>query len=267
MIVIIAIGVALLSLLVLVRYLENTGVFFPVTAIENTPNQLGLDYEDVYFKTFDGVKLNGWLIKTPGAVSTLIFAHGNAGNMSHRLPKARFFSHLGLNVFLFDYRGYGRSEGKPSEQGIYLDGQAAYDYLNSRGNIKMDKIIFYGASLGGVVAVDVSLHRPITVLMVDSSITSAKEIAKRVYPMIPSWLLSLKFDSISKVERLRMPKIFIHSPEDRVVPYTMGRQLFEAAKEPKEFLQSSGGHNDGGITIDPKAAEHLVVYLKKNNLI
>ncbi len=267
MYILISILLVFLTLLGVVRYLERAGIFFASRIMNGTPAQLGLAYEDVYFKTVDGLTLNGWLLKKPGAYSTLIFAHGNAGNISDRLLKIKFFNDLGLNVFIFDYRGYGRSEGKPIEQGIYLDVQAAYDYLCSRGDIDKGRFIAYGASLGGVAAIDLSLHRPVAALVVESSITSAREMARILYPFIPSFMLSVKFNSLAKVPLLTMPKLFMHSPQDEVVPFSMGRRLFEAAHGPKEFLQISGGHNDAQIATDPQASMVFVQFLKKEGLL
>ena len=162
----------------LVRYLESAGVFFPSRDMAVNPSVMGLPWEDVYFKTRDNVTLNGWFFKNPHARSTIIFAHGNAGNMSDRLFKVKFFYDLGLNVFIFDYRGYGKSEGKPSEAGIYLDAQGAYDYLQSRGDVNMKNIILYGASIGGAVVIDLATHRDAALLVVESSITNARDMAQ-----------------------------------------------------------------------------------------
>ena len=263
--------IALLFLLclffILVRYLESAGVFFPSRDIPVGPQILELPCEDIYFQTQDGIRINAWLFKNPDAKSTLIFAHGNAGNMSDRLLKVRVFYEFGLNVFIFDYRGYGKSEGRPSEQGIYLDAQGAYDYLQSRQDINMNNIILYGASLGGVVVVNLATCRKAALLVVESSITHARDMARIIYPFVPAVFLSLKFDSIGKVKAMTMPKLFIHSPEDQIVPYWIGQKLFEAAAEPKEFLQIHGGHNDGSITAEPVAAAEFIRILKNKDLI
>ena len=187
--------------------------------------------------------------------------------MCDRLPKIKFFYDLGLNVFIFDYRGYGRSEGKPSEQGIYLDAQGAYDYLQTRGDVKMDHIILYGASLGGAVVIDLAKERNASFLVVESSFTNARDMARIHFPFVPALFLSLKFDSIDKVRELNIPKLFIHSPEDQVVPYGVGQKLFEAAREPKEFLKTHGGHNDGSIISDPLAAGEFKRILMRKDLI
>jgi len=252
---------------ILVRYLETNGVFFPSHEMAVSPSVMEIPWEDVYFKTKDKVTINAWLFKNPHARSTLIFAHGNAGNMSDRLFKVKFFYDLGLNVFIFDYRGYGKSGGKPSEAGIYLDAQGAYDHLRSLGHINMDKIIFYGASLGGTVVIDLATHRNAALLVVESSITNAQDMARIYYPFVPFFILSLKFNSIDKVRQLTIPKLFIHSPDDQVVPYRIGQKLFEAAAEPKEFLKIQGGHNDGSITAEPAAAGEFIRILKARDLI
>lgn len=245
------------GMLVLVRYLETNAIFFPGRDVLIDPSRFGLPYEDLYLTTSDNVTINAWFMKNPRATSTLIFAHGNAGTMSDRLLKAKFFYDLGLNVLLFDYRGYGKSHGHPTEKGVYLDAQAVYDHLKLRQDIDQGRIIAYGASLGGIVAVDLACHRPINLLIVDSSITSAREAAALFYPYIPSFLMRVKFDSIAKVARIDTPKIFMHSPDDRTIPYAMGRRLFEVALEPKEFIVTSGGHNEIQILNDHKAADTL----------
>jgi len=255
------------GLFILVRHLESTAVFFPSREVTSNPSLMDLPWDDVYFKSKDHVTLNGWFLKKPRAPSTLIFAHGNAGNIADRLLKIRFFYDLGLNVFIFDYRGYGKSESKPSEAGIYLDAQAAYDYLQSRGDVNMNNIILYGASLGGAVIVDLATHRKAALLVVESSITNARDMAKIIYPFVPACFLGFKFDSVNKVRALDLPKLFIHSPDDEVVPYWIGQKLFEAAGQPKEFLEIHGGHNDGSIAEDPLAAEEFIRVLKNKGLI
>jgi fermentation-respiration switch protein FrsA (DUF1100 family) len=251
----------------LVRYLESVGVFFPNRGMAVVPSVIGLPWEDVYFTTPDHVKLNAWFFKNPCALSTVLFAHGNAGNMSDRLFKIKFFYDLGLNVFIFDYRGYGKSEGIPSEAGIYLDARSAYDYLQSRGDVGMKNIILYGASIGGTVVIDLATQRNAALLVIESSITNAKDMARIFYPFIPLFFLSLKFDSIEKVRELTVPKLFIHSPDDEVVPFWVGQKLFEAAAQPKEFLKIHGGHNDGSITVDEQAAVEFTRILKSKGLV
>jgi len=242
-------------------------IFFPMKAIEATPKDIGLDYEDIYFETRDGVKLNGWLIKNPKAKATIIFFHGNAGNISHRLEKISVFNQLGLNVFIVDYRGYGRSQGHPTESGIYKDAQASFDLLLNRQDINKDKLIAYGESIGGAVAIDLATKRKVSCLIVDSSFTCAKDLARKFYPYLPSFLFRTKFDSIDKVKNNDSAKIFIHSANDEIVPFEFGQRLYDAACPPKELLKIIGGHNSGFMESKGVIIEKLSLYLKNLDLI
>jgi len=230
-----------------VRYLERNSVFFPEKEIPMTPQDVGLTFEDVYFKAQDGIQLNGWLIKASEATETLIFFHGNAGNISGRLGKIQLFHQIKVNVFIVDYRGYGKSEGVPSEQAMYKDAVAAYDYLAARDDIDSKHISTYGASLGGAAAIDLATKRPLAGIIIDSSFSNAADMAKTVYPFIPSFLLSIKLDSLSKIKDVKVPKLFFHSRGDQTVPFRLGRKLFDAAGEPKTFIEITGDHNDDRV--------------------
>lgn len=246
----------------LVRYIELTSIFYPMRQVEVTPKVIGLDYEEVYLKTEDGLLLNGWLIKKSEATTTVIFFHGNAGNISHRLDKISVFYQLGLNIFIIDYRGYGKSQGRPSEQGLYKDGRAAYDYIKSRKDLG-DKIIAYGESLGSAAAIDLCLSRKPNGLIIDSAFTSAKEMAKTIYPFVPSFLIFSRFDSISKVKEIKIPKLFIHSINDEIVPFSLGEKLFNLASPPKELLKIIGGHNSGFFDSEGLITERLRNFLRE----
>ena len=255
------------SLFLLIKYLEHNSVFFPGKVIQSTPDQMGLKYEDLYLTTSDGVKINAWLVKKSPEAATIIFAHGNAGAMGERIMKIKFFHDLGLNVLIFDYRGYARSQGRPTEKGIYLDAQAAYDYLQSRKDIDPNRIIGYGASLGGVVMIDLATKRKLAALIVESSFTSARDMAHRLYPFLPSFMMSIKFDSLSKIGQIMIPKLFLHSPDDQTVPFSMGQKLYEAAKGPKVFISIHGGHNDGGSIGDPRVYANFRKFLETYSLL
>lgn len=230
------------------RWFERHSAFFPIREIELTPDSIGLDYEDIYFKTSDGLKLNGWFIPAGRPRATILFCHGNAGNISHRLEMIRIFNRLNLNLFIFDYRGYGRSSGRPSEKGTYLDARAAYNYLISRGDVDKDRIIVYGKSLGGAVVIDLALKTKLCLLISESAFSSAPEIAKVIYPHLPiKIVVTMKYDNISKIKKLTLPKLIIHSIDDEIVPFEQGQRLFNQAAEPKEFYQMQGGHNDAAL--------------------
>lgn len=249
-----------------VRYLESKSVFYPTKALSATPKELGLEYENIHLRASDGVKLHGWLIKVPDAKSTLIFLHGNAGNIGDRLGKIDLFHRMGLNILIIDYRGYGSSGGYPTEDGIYLDALAAYDFLQSRDDLKEQAVVVYGASLGGAVAVDLATKRKIDGLIVDSTFSSAADIARIIYPFVPKFLIKIKLDSLTKIKELTVPKLFIHSVDDRTVPIALGRKLYEAAPGPKEFIEIAGDHNDGHLLDESKFREGIRQFLRKQGL-
>ena len=252
---------------VYVRYLESKSVFYPVRPLFATPAELGLSFEDVYIQTEDHIKIHGWLIKAPSAKNTLVFFHGNAGNIGDRLGKIDLFYRMGLNILIIDYRGYGKSEGHPTESGVYKDAVAAYDYLRERDDMKGQNIVGYGASLGGAIAIDLATKRALACLMVDSTFSSAVDIAKRVYPFVPSFLIRTKLDSVTKIKKINIPKLFIHSAEDRTIPIALGRKLYDAAPGPKEFIEIVGDHNDGHIHAQDKIREGIKMFLKGQDLI
>src|SRR3990167_2105214 len=200
---------AFILIVVYLRYVEKKSLFYPENKIAYTPEASGMRYSEVNFEASDGYMLNGWLIVGPAAKYTVLFAHGNAGNISHRIEKLKFFSKLGCNVFIFDYRGYGRSQGRPSEKGFYLDIAAAYEYLISRG-IAPENIIGYGESLGGAVIIDGAVKKRMAALIIDSSFTSAKDMIKFLYPFLPHWVFASRFDSVQKIKTIGIPKLIIH---------------------------------------------------------
>ena len=228
------------------RVIERNSLFFPEKALAGTPANWGLDFEDVYFTAADGVELHGWFVPGQGEVTWLWF-HGNAGNISHRLENLSLLrDYLGVSVFLFDYRGYGRSEGHASEEGTYRDAAAALAYLESPQDVDPGKIVLFGRSLGCAVAVDLaSRHQPYA-LILESPFTSISDMAKRAVPLFPvGALLRTKYDSLSKIDGISAPLLILHGDQDEVVPIESGLRLYQAANEPKEFYVIIGaGHND-----------------------
>lgn len=252
-----------------VRYVEKWAVFYPqIGQSEIVPSNIGMAYEDVMIKTSDGLQLHAWFVpaeKYPEQAVTFLFFHGNAGNINNRVEKIELLHILGGNVLIVDYRGYGISEGKPSEKGIYLDAEASLDYLLTRKDIDKGKIIVYGVSLGGAPAAELVLHREDEVagLVLHSTLTSAKDMAKRILPVAPSFLVQTKMDTINKVPKISIPKLIIHAPQDEVIPFWMGEKLFEAAAEPKEFLRLDGEHNDAHILSRDEYLEGMRTFLDK----
>ncbi len=224
------------------RYMESRMLFYPVASVDVFPDKVGLKFQKVTITTVDKLAIQGWFTASSGAKYTILFCHGNAGNISHRLDKLRFFDQLGYNVLIFDYRGYGESQGKPSEPGFYRDVEAAYAYLLSQG-IGPDRIIGYGESLGGAVITELAFTKPVRALILDSTFSSIKDMAREIMPWLPSWMLASRFDSEAKVRSIGCPKLMIHSVNDEIVPFRLGQKLYAAAGGSKVFLQVHGGHN------------------------
>lgn len=246
-------GLALIAagyavVLVLMVLFQASFVYFPTRSLEFTPEQYGIGYEDVYLYPEDNIRLHGWYIPVEEARGSVIFLHGNAGNISHRMESIRFFHDLGLNVLIFDYRGYGQSEGRPSEQGTYKDAMAAWSYLTEVRNLPADRIVLFGRSLGSGVAAWLGREVKPAGLMLESTFTSLVDIAREIYPLLPvRQLMTIRYPVIEHIEYIRVPVLVAHSPQDEIIPYRFGRKVFEAANEPKQWLEMRGGHNDGFI--------------------
>jgi fermentation-respiration switch protein FrsA (DUF1100 family) len=227
--------------------MEKSFIFFPVSGIDRTPDERGLSYEDVYFTTEDGIRLNGWFVPSSDGAPTLLWFHGNAGNISHRIDNIKLLhDRIKINVFIFDYRGYGRSDGKVSEKGTYKDARAALKTLGSRKDVDPKKFVFFGRSLGAAVAVDLAVLEAPSALILESPFASIREMAKTVFPLLPiGAFLRTRYDTLGKINRVRAPVLVLHGDQDDTVPYAQGRRVFEAASEPKEFFTIRGAsHND-----------------------
>ncbi len=239
-------------------------IFYPSPGLVTTPVEAGLVYEEVKLTTADGVSLHGWYLPNPTSKKTLLFFHGNAGNISHRLDSLLIFHRLGLNVLIMDYRGYGRSEGNPGEDGLYRDADAAWQYLiEQRGN-KAEDIVIMGRSLGGAVATWLAAKQKPVALIVESTFTSVREMARELFPLL-SWLTPLRyrFDSASVMEDIRCPVLVVHSREDEIIPYTLGKKLYDTARQPKRFLEIRGGHNGGFLLSQPQYERGLRTFLRE----
>jgi len=221
-------------------------LYSPVREVLYTPDELELDFEDVVFRSGDGLQLNGWYVPAQNSEFTVLFCHGNGGNMMHRLDSMNIFHELGLNCLIFDYRGYGGSEGKPSEQGTYLDAGAAYKWLVEEKNTPPEKIIVFGRSLGGSIAAKLASQVKAGALVVESTFTSYADIGKKFYPYMPvRWFARFAYRTIDFIRNVNCPVMLIYSRNDEVVPFEFGQELCEAANEPKEFVEIFGSHNDG----------------------
>jgi fermentation-respiration switch protein FrsA (DUF1100 family) len=221
-------------------------LYCPVREVTYTPDELGLDFENVFFRTADGLRLNGWYIPDEKREFTVLFCHGNGGNIMHRLDSINILYNLGLNCFIFDYRGYGNSEGKPSEEGTYLDAMAAYKWLREEKKISANNIIIFGRSLGGAIAAQLASKVEVKALIIESVFTSYVDIGKKFYPYMPvRWFARFSYQTIDYIKDVRCPVMIIHSRSDEIIPFEFGLELYEAANEPKEFVEIFGSHNDG----------------------
>ena len=235
----------LVILTALIYFFQDRVVFIPTDEIVLTPNEVNLPFEEVFIEVDSGQRIHTWYFPVEGAASTVLFFHGNAGNISHRVYTAQFLTSLGVNLLLVDYRGYGRSDGRASEAHVYADAKAAYDWLTKEKQATPGSIILFGRSLGGAVAVELATRVECGGLVVESSFTSANEMGKIMLPWMPTWMMTrFSFDSEHRITQVHCPVLVTHSPDDDLIPYEMGRRLFAAAPSPKEFIQLSGGHND-----------------------
>jgi fermentation-respiration switch protein FrsA (DUF1100 family) len=206
----------------------------------------GLPLEEVWFQAADGTKLFGWYVESAATSAVILWCHGNAGNVINRLDNLRELFRLGLSVFLFDYRGYGRSQGRPSEEGLYQDALGAYDYLTRQRMIRPDRIVIFGRSLGAAVAAEVASRKPAAGLILESSFPSIEAVAKYHYGGLPvHWLLGSDFRLVDRLPELSLPKLIFHGDRDDIIPLELGQQVFEMAPPPKSFSIIKGAdHNN-----------------------
>ncbi len=228
-------------------------LYCPMKEVVYTPDGLGLDFENVVFSSSDGVRLHGWYIPCKKAQFTLLYCHGNGGNIMHCLDSINVFYNMGLSCFIFDYRGYGNSEGKTTEEGTYLDVMSAYKWLTEAKRIPPEKIILFGSSLGASIAAQLASMRSrglagkvkAAALVIESGFTSFVDIGRKFYPYMPvRWFARFNYNTLDYIKAVGCPVMIIHSRDDELVPFEFGLQLYEAANEPKEFVEIFGSHND-----------------------
>lgn len=284
----IPLGIAYGAVLVLVYLFQSHLVYFPGTGREAvvTPQSYGLRYESVQIRTADGETLDAWWVPAENASGTILFFHGNAGNISHRIDYLQMFHRLRHSTLIVDYRGYGKSTGTPSEAGTYRDAEAAWEHLRHARLARPQDVVIAGESLGAAVAswlaasltpAPPSPHAfprtgeghgmgvlPRAVLLF-STFTSATDLGAEVYWFLPVRLMSrIGYDNLANLKRIRAPVFIAHSRDDDIVPYAHGRKLFEAASEPKAFLEMRGGHNDGFVFMRPDWVAELGAFLDRH---
>lgn len=260
----VCVGVALL-----LYFFQERLVYYPEAGREiiATPTQVGLSYQELRISTSDGVSLHGWYVPALLPRGTVLFFHGNAGNISHRIDSVEMFHRLGYSTLIFDYRGYGKSGGRPSEEGTYLDAEAAWRYLTEQLRISPCRIILFGESLGGAIGVWLAAKYKPTALVIASSFTSVPNLAQNFYPYLPvRWLMRISYDSEKNLKSVAAPVFIAHSPDDDIVPFSHGQALFAAANHPKKFLELAGGHNDGFIFMREAWVKALGDFLDEHEL-
>jgi fermentation-respiration switch protein FrsA (DUF1100 family) len=228
----------------ILEYSEKGIVFFPDPVLLGTPADYGLEYEDVWFAAADGVKLHGWWVPQPGA-PVLLWFHGNAGNISHRLENIKLLLDLvGVQVFIFDYREYGRSQGRISREGTYKDAAAAYRYVTETRGVPSREIVLFGRSLGSALAVDLAVKVHCRCLIIESAFTNSSEMARLFAPFLFDWRPRVPYDNIGKIDQIQVPVLIVHGTEDEIIPVEMGRRLYARAQEPKELYIIPGSHHN-----------------------
>ena len=253
------------AIVFLAYLLQDRLLYFPSRKLVASPAHVGLRFEAVSFDTEDGETLDGWWIPAEPQRAVLLFCHGNAGNISHRLESVDVFHRLGLSVLLFDYRGYGRSTGRPSEAGLYRDGEAAWRYLTHTRRVDSLDVILYGRSLGGAVATHLAAQHRSGALIVESAFTSVPDVAARHYPYLPVRALArTRFDNLGAIATVQTPLLVIHSRHDEIIPFEHGQRLFEAAPSRKVFLEIEGGHNNGFLVTGPRYRDAIDAFLRNH---
>ncbi|MFH1969470.1 MAG: alpha/beta hydrolase [Verrucomicrobiota bacterium] len=250
------------GLCILLFFRQSHMVYFPLAAVMQKPSDAGLAYESVALMTADDVRLAGWFVPCAGSRGTVLMCHGNGGNIGDRLHPISLFHELGLNVLIFDYRGYGESAGKPSEEGTYQDAFAAWQYLTEKRNTPPDKIVVFGRSLGGAVAADLAGQVNPAALILEATFTSIPDMGARLYPYLPIRLLSrYRYNTLARLERIHCPVLIAHSRDDEMIPFEQGQRLFAAAREPKTFCELTGNHNEGEVLTSPAYRQALDAFM------
>ena len=220
-------------------------VYFPGSEVTATPKEVGLTFDELYIETSDGEKIHTWDIPAKASSKYILFLHGNAGNIGNRLNTISLLNRLGHSIAILDYRGYGKSTGKPSEQGTYQDALAVFKYLINTRGVAAENIVIYGRSLGGGVATWLASQVNPGGLILESTFSRLIDMGKHRYPFLPTELLTrIQYDSLSHIKMVKCPVLVAHSVDDETVPYELGKQLAEGTPNLKHFVTLSGGHNE-----------------------
>jgi fermentation-respiration switch protein FrsA (DUF1100 family) len=264
MLILIALGYALFVLLIF--FTQSRLVYFPGIGREVTvtPQAAGLAFESLRLRTEDGEELDAWWVPVAAPRGVVLFFHGNAGNISHRLDYLLMFHRLGYSTFIFDYRGYGRSTGAPSEEGTYRDALAAWRWLTGERRVRASDIVLFGESLGAAVASWLAVRHAPRALILASTFTSVPDLGAELYPYLPVRLISrFRYDNVANLGSIQTPVMIAHSPQDEIIPYRHGQALYAVANAPKQFLEMAGGHNDGFVFAREEWVRALEAFLAR----
>ena len=260
-----AVGVPYLCICLLFAAVQGRLVYHPVRELAATPHDLGLAYDEVELTAADGVRLHAWVMRGSASAPWVLHCHGNAGNLSYHLQSLRPLVRMGCSVLMFDYRGYGKSEGAPSEEGLYRDAEAAWRYLTEQRHVDPAGIVVYGESLGGGVASWLASRHTPRALVLQSTFTSVPDMGRLLYPWLPIRLLCRhRFASVERVASIACPTLHLHDPRDEVIPYRVGRRLYEVSASssyPRRWLDITGGHNGGLDAQGPETLRELQAFV------
>jgi uncharacterized protein len=265
---VVTLAIAYSAILILAWLFGDRLIYFP-----NYPDRMsgnwqpeGLSVEDIWLRTAEDVKLHSWWIPAEGARFTFLVFHGNAANITNRTALYHFLRDLPANVLAVEYRGYGRSEGKPSEEGFYQDAEAAWEYAVHNRGISPNRIVAFGASLGTAVAVDLAAKRDVAGVVLVAPFASSKAVARRVYPFLPGIgsVVRSKFDTATKLAQVRAPVLIVHCTADPVLPFALGEEVYRVAREPKLFLRIEGVcHEEALLTAPAECRAQLLSFLRQ----
>jgi hypothetical protein len=260
------VAIAYAAIVLLLFVFQSRLLYFPEIGrdVLTTPRAAGLEFEEVWLDVEPGVRLHGWFVPRAQPKGVALVLHGNAGSIASRIDWLRMFHELGYAAFVIDYRGYGRSTGSPTEQGTYADAQAAWDYLVRTRGWQPGNIVVLGESLGGAIAASLVARTAPRALILQSAFTSVPDVAAVVYPIFPvRWISRFKYPTRAYLREISAPVFVAHSRGDEIIPFSHGQALYEQAREPKRFLELSGGHNDGFIFVRREWIEALAAFLEQ----
>lgn len=249
----------------LMRRFEHASLFKPTRNVIMDPSAAGLEFQEIEFVAEDDVPLTGWWLPHENARGTILYCHGNAYNIGDRIPLLETLHRLECSVFIFDYRGYGKSGGHPTEKGLYRDARAAYEVVRAKyADTDEPPVVIFGCSLGGAVAVQLAMEKPAKGLIIEGTFSSVRAMAEYQYPMLPlKWFIRSKFKTAEKISHITIPKLIAHSRADEVIPYSMGQEIYQAAADPKQFHEIQGLHSENAWETTPGYLEELKRFIYK----